>query len=1156
MISIKKNIFQHSILFFLLVFSGTEGFASFYYLEKGDSTTVSELKLLTDRYADNSVLSSGKWVKISVEESGIYKITYSKLKDWGFSTPEQVRVFGYGGEMLPAANSVPRPDDLPEAAIWHHNSAIYFYAQNIAIWNWDNSQQMFLHDLHRYSNTAYYFLSDIPGNIKTVSEQAAETGNANVTVTNFDDYKYHEVELRKLGTSGAHYFGEDFFNGSSRSFNFAFPSRDVSAPVKLYVRVAAKGEKVSIFNVNLKNQSSAILSLTVESTASKYDYAKEKIDKATFNSNTGNIDIDIKFSSTGNPGYLDYIVINTRSSLKMNDSQLIFRDKESNQTGNIALFKISNANSETVVWDITNRNEIKKVPAIISGSSLEFKTSVSELKEFVAFNPSGNFPVPKDESIENQNLHKIKNVDYIIVAHKDFHPYAQKLADLHFQYDGLTTIIVTPEQIYNEFSYGHKDATAIRSFAKMIYDRNGGIKYLLLFGDGSYDNKVLLPNRNSKYEILTWQTEHSLNDNSSYVSDDYFGFLDDNEGSSHHQDKLDIAIGRFPVNSISAAATCVDKVRKYMEEQSNGTWRNQITFLADERGDLHYEPQHLQQAETCSNVIETLHPQFHVNKIYMDSYPKVTTSSGKTYPMASEAANRAVNEGTLIFNYIGHGSPTSMAHEKIITRVHVKKWKNIKSLAFFLTFTCELSRFDDHNIVSLGEEMLLHPYGGAVALFTTTRQVGIGSNGDLNRYFHDYVFNEEDTGQKQSIGKALMLAKNRQGGDNKLRFVFLGDPAIKLVHPDIKMKIDEITDVNRNEVVDTIKALSQIGLRGSVTTNSDEIIKNFNGIVEITVYDKELTLNTLCNDCDTYDVDTILKGNKFLFYDQYSNIIYRGRATITNGIFQSEFIVPHDIRYNYDKGKISLYAYSTDEGDSRQAGGANKDFIVGGFDDNADLDIEGPQITLYLNHKSFKSGDTTGSSPLLFAFIKDESGLNIGNGIGHDLLLTIDGDKENVIILNNYFQGDVDNFRAGTVIFQLPDLESGKHEISLKAWDTHNNSSIATLNFIVEKGKELKISNFILHPVPVKTFNPIYFSFETDEPNSAITVSIDGINSAGGITGLSQREMISYGSSVEESQLDLTSIGIRTPGIYFIRFIITTDTGKKGQIVQKIIVRP
>jgi len=1143
----KKTLFQLLVLSFIFFFSGAKGYAYFSLFDDNEDPIVSESRSLTDRYADNSVLSSGKWVKISVEETGIHKIPYSKLTEWGFSNPSRVRVFGYGGEMLPAANSIPRPDDLPEAAIWHNNNAIYFYAQNIAVWKWNNTQQMFIHDLHRYSNTAFYFLTDLQGTIKSIENQPAETEVANVTVTHFDDLRFHEAELRKIGNTGALYYGEDFYHGNTRSFNFSFPSRDTSLPVKIFTQVIAKGVSTrSYFNIKIKNQTDNILSIAVEPNKSDKVYAVQNSSRATFSTSNGNIDLDIDFLGAGNTGHLDFIVLNARSSLRLSSSQLIFRDKESNQTGNIALFKISNITSETVVWDITNRNEAQKIQVTANG---EFKTSVSQLKEFVAFNPSGSFPVPtKIGDVDNQNLHEITNVDYIIVAHKDFHPSAHELANLHFQYDGLSTVIVTPEQIYNEFSWGHQDATAIRSFAKMIYDRNGGIKYLLLFGDGSYDNKVLLAGRKAKYEIVTWQTENSVSDNSSYVTDDYFGVLNDNQGSNLSNDKLDIAIGRFPVNSIEEGETCVAKIKKYMEEQSNGNWRHQITFLADERGDGvgpgGFERQHVEQAEVCSDIIETNHPQFHINKIYMDSYPKVTTSSGKTFPAASEAANRSINEGTLIFNYIGHGSPTSMAHEKIITQVHVNNWKNIKTLAFFFTFTCKLSRFDDHNLQSLGEKIFLYPHGGAIAMFTTTRDVGIDSNGKLNKEIHDILF-EEVSGSKPAIGDVIMKAKNKFTGDNNLKFVFLGDPALKLAYPDIKMNIDKITNARTNEITDTIKALSHIALNGSVVTSEGEIMKDFNGIAEIILYDKQLALQTLGND-----------GNSKMDYQQFTNIIFTGRSTVKNGIFKSEFIVPHDIRYNYDNGKISLYAYSTDENDRRQAGGANKDVVVGGFDDDAGTDTKGPQISLYLNHQSFKPGDKTGSSPLLFARIEDESGINIGNGIGHDLLLTIKGKSEHTIVLNNYFHGDIDNFRTGTVIYQLPTLEAGDHEITLKAWDTHNNSSIAKLNFVVGKDKELKITNFVLHPVPAQANGTVYFSFEIDEPNSSISVSIDGINLAGAITGKTHKDMVSYGSFVEETHLSLSSIGIRNSGIYFIRFVITTDSGNKGQIVQKIFVRP
>ena len=1154
MILNKSNLYKKKIFLslFISIVLFTLGNSKLYAISDDELVEIESVRSLENRYAESSVLATGKWMKISIAESGIHKIPYSKLTEWGFSTPSRVRVFGYGGEMLPAANRIARPDDLPEVAVWHHNNAIYFYAQDLAVWKWNAASDMFMHELHKYSNNAYYFLTDLSGNIKGINKHTPETGTATVTVTSFDDLRYHEKEIRKLGTTGAQYFGEEFYNGNVQTFNFTFPSREVTESVKIAAQVATRPTSQATFNFSLKNQSPNILSVNIIHTQkiTNHQIGFVNSGRATFTSNTNNIDLDILFSSNVN-GFLDYIVLNSRSTLRLNNSQLIFRDKKSNQPEGVALFKISNTTAETVVWDITNRCDANEISVTKSGNSLEFKVSVSQLKEFAVFNPSGTFPLPtKVNDVENQNLHALKDVDYIIVAPKDFHLYAQELADLNFQYNGLNTVIVTPEQIYNEFSWGHQDATAIRSFAKMFYDRDETLKYLLLFGSGSYDNKGLLPNHNTKYNIVTWQSENSVHESNSYVTDDYFGFLGDTEGDNNTSNKLKIAIGRFPVYTVAEAQVCVDKVRRYIEEQSNGNWRRQVTFLADERGDNSgedgFEPQHVQQAEEYSVYLEKEHPYIHVNKIYMDSYPIITNSSGRLIPEASDAANRAINDGTLIFNYIGHGSPKSVAHEKIITPQHIPKWRNIKALSFILTATCEMSRFDDHNFKSIGEEMFLNPHGGAIAMFTTTRLTGIASNGNLMRDFYDLVFNPTETGEKRSIGEIIMLNKNRRSAENDLRFVLFGDPALKLAYPDEKMNIDSIWDARANVKIalDTINALSHVKLSGNILDRKGEKMNNFNGIADITVYDKQMDKSTLGNG-----------KNDVLDYKDYSNIVFNGRASVTNGIFISEFIVPRDIRYNYDAGKISLYAYSTDDDDKRQAAGAYKEFIIGGFDNNATPDTEGPKITMYLNHDSFKSGDVTGSTPLLFARIEDVSGINVGNGIGHDLLLTIDGNVDNAIVLNNYYQSEIDNFRAGTVIYQLPALDAGKHELTLKAWDTHNNSTIAKINFVVGKTNELEIKNFILYPVPITVSELLNFSFETDEPNSTFSISIEGINSAGSITGKSQKEVISYGISMDKSEISLPSLGIRNPGIYFIRFIITSDSGKKGQIAQKIIVK-
>ncbi len=1111
---------------------------------------LSELKNgQTEKYTLNSVLKTGKWVKISISESGIHKIPYATLTTWGFSTPANVRIFGYGGEMVPRLNYVSRPDDLPEVALWHHNNAIYFYGQGTSLWSWNSEKNMFLHQLHNYCDEAYYFISDIQGTAKSIQQQATESRESNYTSSHFDDLRFHEQDVVNLLRSGRRWFGEKFSmtDGLVRSFNFSYPARDITLPIKISTRVACRDNVITNFEFTVNNNLTPTFTLSTPAISfGDYVgfYAHEKDGTYTGTDATPDVKISVTMQNTSGSvmGWLDYITVNARSNLRLTGHQLLFRDKSSHGDSKVTLFKLSNVTDETILWDITNRNSPERINTFKNGSTFEFKVSTDQLKEFVAFNPSGQFPVPtRIGPVENQNLHGTGNVDYIIVAPKEFSSQALQLASLHQKNSGLSTLVVNPELIYNEFSWGHKDPTAIRSFMKMLYDRAGtdlvkAPKYLLLFGNGSFDNKTSDPL--TKSHIITYQSENSVHRTSTYVTDDYFGFLDDTEGVDDRFDRLDIGIGRFPVKTVAESQTSVDKVKAYMENQISGKWQKLLTFVGDDED----SNIHMRDANLLAGKIENNHPRFDIRKIYLDNYKKITTSTGKKYPEVENLINRTINEGTLIFNYVGHGSENVLAAEQIINIQGIKKWNNIRNLPVFVTATCEFSRFDNPYMVSAGEETFLNPKGGAIALLSTTRVVYSSLNYQLNNAFLNYVFMHNPDGSKPSLGDILRQTKIASGSSiNKLNFTLLGDPAIKLAYPENKINLKKINNINIGEQVDTLKALSKILIESEVVDPNGSLFTNFNGTAEIIVYDKPDVVKTIGND-----------GATPFEFTQYSSIIFKGKATVTNGKFISEFIVPYDIRYNYSKGRISLYAFSNELG---QAFGANNDVIVGGFNLSAPNDNEGPKVEMYLNNESFKPGDKTGTAPLLFAKVTDESGINTsGSGIGHDIILIIDGDRDDPIVLNSYFQAKSDTYKEGLIVFQLPQLQKGKHEISLKVWDNYNNSTISETFFSVDGDDDLNIRNFKFYPNPLSPATTSYFSFETDEPNSSLSIIAETITLSGLMQNKYKVQIVSSGNFIDPVPLSLPALGIKTPGIYFVRFTITTNSGRQNYVVQKIVV--
>lgn len=1154
LITIRKETFvEVELTPYTIIDNLPQRLSTFTYNVSYQTIPKSELKSssVVEKYTTNSILANGRWLKISVNETGIHKIPYSTLTSWGFSTPSNVRIYGYGGQMVPRVNSSPRPDDLPELAIWHFNNAIYFFARGPVTWNWSDEKNMFMHQLHEYSDESFYFLSDISGTVKSVQNQTAETADANFITTQFDDLRYHERELNNLLRSGRRWYGERFTPSETlaRDFNFTFPVRDVTKPVKISSRIVCRDNVESVFEFNINNRLSSVLSLNTPAISFNDNvgfYAHEKESIASFMDDKSDLKVSVSLLNTNNTvtGWLDYITLNARSNLQLSGSQLLFRDKESQGVGNTTLFRISNVTDETVVWDVTNQTAASRITSTRNGSNLEFKVSTTELKEFVAFNASGQFPVPSRVGpVDNQNLHATGAIDYIIVAPKEFTAQAQQLAVLHNQHNGLSTLVIHPEAIYNEFSWGHKDPTAIRSFLKMLYDRAQGDmsktpKYLLLFGNGSFDNRT--SDAATKSHIITYQSENSIHRTNTYVTDDCFGFLDDTEGNDDRYDRPDLGIGRFPVKNVSEAQTAVNKVKSYLTEQSSGKWKKLVTFIGDDED----SNIHMRDADLLAGKVENNHPQFDVRKIYLDNYKKITASTGKRFPDVDNLVNRTISEGTLIFNYVGHGSENVLAAEQIVNIPGIKRWTNINRLPVFVTATCEFSRFDNPYLTSAGEEVFLNPQGGAIALLSTTRIVYSSLNYQLNNAFFTYVFQHQPNGEKRALGEILRLTKNASGNSiNKLNFTLLGDPALKLIYPNNQINLIKINNKPISEYPDTLKALSRILLEAEVVTPDETRLSSFNGTAEITVYDKPMNVKTLGND-----------GATPFEFSQYANVLFKGKATVTNGTFTSEFIVPYDIRYNFAKGRISFYAFSAESG---EAIGASNEIVVGGFDLSAPDDFDGPEVELYLNHTSFKAGDKTGAAPMLYAKIRDNSGINTsGTGIGHDIILVIDDKKNQPIILNNYFQATSDSYQEGMVIYQLPTLSIGKHEISLKVWDTYNNSTTAETFFVVGDNNELDVRNFILHPNPVATGGTLRFSMEVDEPNASFTITAESLTTTGAAIASPKVQIVASGNFIEPIPLSLSALGIKTPGIYFIRFIISSSTGKKGQVVQKIMVRP
>ncbi|MDD2635070.1 MAG: type IX secretion system sortase PorU [Bacteroidales bacterium] len=1041
-------------------------------------------------YTQNSKMSSGNWYKIRLSKTGIYKLTYSDLSAMGFTSYNNIGVFGYGG-LLPKTVGEELYDDLPERPlvkvdvngnnVFDSGDYLLFFADGPHNIYWSEDMDP-SHEYHAYSPYSYYFVSD-QGTWKQPVNEASLT-TYNTQVSSFDDYGFIEKDSVNLLNSGRSWLWREFDYYLSHSFSKTFPNVLTTDTAIVKVKLAARSSAQSYFNLYINGLAQS--NIYIESTAGSSLAAFAKFNSLnTFkikpSSSTFSVSLTYNKTSSNSKGWLDYISVAVRRQLSISNNFVQFRDKKSIGSGAIARFNVSNAASSTIVWDITDRINVKRMQGTLNGSVYSFNASASSLNEYIAFNPVSTFPTPDITGsdlgfVENQNLHALLPVDLVIVTHPDFMTQAQNVKQLHENYDDMSVLITTPQKIYNEFSSGTPDVSAIRNFMKMLYDRaateNDIPDNLLLLGEGSYDNLGIDPL--STNFILTYQSESSVSPTSSYVSDDFFVFLDDGEGGVSGAHDIDIGVGRMPVKTVAEAEAYVNKLQSYYSSISYGSWKNKLLLVGDDAENG--ETIHQTQTATLGIQLENDYPLFNVEKLFLDDYEQISTVQGHKYPDVNQALTDNINSGVLVVNWIGHGNEKGWAHESVLTLNMIGAWQNINKYPIFVTATCEFSPWDNHNLVSAGEEVLLNPVGGGISLFTTTRLAFSTSNASLSYKFYKEIFKRDDNGRVFPIGLSAARAKNNLIGDtNKRVFSLLGDPAMRPSVPSYIAATTKINGVDVNDFNDTVQATAMVTFEGIITNPNGDIAEDFSGIVYPTVYDKRMEYTTRGND-----------GYAPLNYTAQKNIIFNGQASVVNGHFSFSFIVPVDIAYFYDAGKVSYYAHNNSD---TEAAGYDGSFLIGGSAGNDLNDNEGPEIELFMNNEQFIPGGITDEKPLLIAQISDESGVNtVGSGIGHDITMIFDENTADVVVLNKFYESTIDDFTSGEVNYKMSELDLGPHTLRVKAWDVLNNSSESYTDFIVANSAELVIDHIFNYPNPFSTSTDFYF--DHNQPNQMLDVII------------------------------------------------------------------
>lgn len=1048
--------------------------------------TTSALPLTT--YTTSSRLSTGRWVKVSVAESGVHLLTPSALRQMGFNDPSKVRVFGYGAMRLPERLDASYIDDLPEVQTLRNDAGIMFYAQGPVAWSSNRPVQ------NPFTTLGYYFLTDsAEGEAPSIG--VSGTAGATDPATTFICRLHHELEQVSPGHTGHILVGESFVNTRSRNFNFTLTdlvpgkatlitSFVAKAPVRSSVTYSING---TAFEASSSDNMSAL-------TDQHAHYSEAQLSR-TFDADAEKVTVGVTYNSTSDPSLanLNYIVINYPRQLNLRGSSLDFTI--SSRQGALA-----GADASTVLWDVTDPSSVSAVNTSLNGTTLSWTASSGGSRSYVAFKPAAGLAAPKYVgTVANQDLHAAEVPDMVIFTPKEFVDQANRLADRRRNGpDSLKVMVVDQSLVFNEFASGAADVQAFRKMLKMFWDRSSGsdtkLRYALFFGRGTYDNRQLTAAiQGTRYpKMPIWQSDRGTSDSDSYTTDDIFAFLEDGAGSSLSSDKYMIGVGRLPVSSVDDARNAIDKIIAYEEDQPRSNWRNHTLLVADdEDSGIHLSQteemwRQMLQSNGGNDVVYT--------KLYTDLYPR----EGNVAKLAHDNLLKYLEEGMAWLTYIGHANTTSWSHESLLTYSDINNL-HLRHYPILYAATCEFLRWDDAEI-SAAEIMWKLTTGGCIAVISANRPVYISENGPLSAAYGRHMFRRDAYGKRLTIGEINAAAKNdyrntdRDGNylpvsanSNKLRYVLLGDPSMRPIVPDNRVVIETINEiVPGSETQAIVMANQDARVTGKIVDHNGNDLSSFNGTLNLTLYDADKSLTTL---------GTGESGVKAVF-DQHGDRLYEGYHPVNDGRFDFTIAMPSEIANNFREATMAMYAYNSDSAVKTDASGVEQGFYVYGRDENAAPDTIPPVIkTFYLNHSTFTDGSIVNSSPVAIAEISDNRGLNMSSaGIGHQMLLKLDGQKSYTDV-SQYFTSSTDGSPSGTIAYPLEDLAEGEHSLMLRIWDASGNSATSTLTFYVSADAPPTLYDVYTDANPASVEANFYLSH--DRPESIIDVTLTIYNLLG-----------------------------------------------------------
>lgn len=1040
-----------------------------------------------ESYASRSVLGDGLWVRIAVERSGLVAVSTSDLRKWGFDDPAAVKVYGYGGARIPdRLDASTYVDDLPQVPSALTSRGIMFYAQGPETYS--SSGGRFVHTLNPFSSYGYYFLSDCGDSprLEPRPEGLEPTGSGATTGI---ATLFHELEEASLGESGHQLFGEDMRYTRSRSFTFALPGVVDGSEVWVRTSFGSSLGSPGTLSVSL-NGANDSAPTTIPATTHSYGTVVTATRTTAASGENLAVRLNLEAPGTVSAARVDAIDVNYTRRLTMPTSGVLdFRLASPEGV-------ISSAPADMRVWDVTDPSAVIEMTLHRSGSDASWRSPFGANRRYIAWTPGATAltPIARSERIAQQNLHGALDgsalPDMVIIAPAAFREQALRIAALHEndKTEPLSVAVLDPEQIYNEFGSGSADVNAIRRMLKMVYDRSQAsgrpLRYALLLGRATHDNRLLTAEMQAlrQVQLPTWQSDESMSIYDSFTSDDLLMMLADGSGSRMSTDTYSIAVGRIPAGTPSALRAYVDKLEAYGRRGSDDIgWKNRILAVADDGNAGRHMDQSEQQLAAIlgSDAGSRMLPV----KAYIDAFDIV----GGEATGARRLQMRTLEEGTLWWNFIGHAGKNFLTGDNMLTISDINSLY-LRRLPFLYAATCSFGRWDGAEPSGL-EGLAFNPSGGVIAAISATREVYIEQNGYFSEAIGTEAFKRRPDGLMPTIGDFYRSAKNRltsgtgSSNDNKLRYVLLGDPAMRLAVPTESVELTSIAGVRPDpdaEEPPVIMARQQLTVTGTVTDQAGRPLDSFNGTVGLTLYDAEYSTTSkgrkTANDGE---------GRQVTFEEQGSRL-FAGRDSVASGRFSITIAMPEQVADNYRPAAISLYAVGND---GREAVGLNRNFYVYGYDDSAERDLTPPVIDyLFLNHQDFKDGDAVNPSPMFIAKVSDNVGINLSMaGVGRRMSLVLDG-STTYTDLAQYFTPSADGSNGGTLAYPLSDLADGTHELLFKVYDTSGNSASARLTMSVSHDLAPKLFEVYSDANPARTEANFYLRH--DRPDATLTASI------------------------------------------------------------------